>query len=157
LTLAADLTAPGNYAPLPPAQASRTASVDGYDVTLAGYLRASTSSKLTLNVSKGGVPVTDLQPYLAAYGHLVAIRDGDLATCTSTPTATSRTPRPSPVPTSRSTPTCRAPRRTSCSWTSSTPVSCGPPGSQRQRPRPARLRRRTPTGSGSSAPAVTPV
>jgi hypothetical protein len=25
------------------------------------------------------VPVTDLQPYLAAYGHLVALREGDLA------------------------------------------------------------------------------
>jgi hypothetical protein len=79
LTLAADLTAPGTYTPQPPAQASRTASVDGYDVTLAGDLRAGTSSKLTLSVSKGGRPVTDLQPYLAAYGHLVAIRNGDLA------------------------------------------------------------------------------
>jgi hypothetical protein len=25
------------------------------------------------------VPVTDLQPYLGAYGHLVALREGDLA------------------------------------------------------------------------------
>jgi hypothetical protein len=25
------------------------------------------------------VPVTDLQPYLAAYGHLVVLRQGDLA------------------------------------------------------------------------------
>jgi hypothetical protein len=30
-------------------------------------------------VSKDGQPVTDLQPYLAAYGHLVALREGDLA------------------------------------------------------------------------------
>jgi len=30
-------------------------------------------------VARGGQPVTDLQPYLAAYGHLVALRDGDLA------------------------------------------------------------------------------
>jgi hypothetical protein len=30
-------------------------------------------------VSKDGRPVTDLQPYLGAYGHLVALRDGDLA------------------------------------------------------------------------------
>ena len=30
-------------------------------------------------VTKDGVPVTDLQPYLAAYGHLVALRAGDLA------------------------------------------------------------------------------
>ena len=30
-------------------------------------------------MSRDGAPVTDLQPYLAAYGHLVALRDGDLA------------------------------------------------------------------------------
>jgi hypothetical protein len=34
---------------------------------------------LTLHVSRDGEPVTDLQPYLGAYGHLVAIREGDLA------------------------------------------------------------------------------
>ena len=28
---------------------------------------------------KDGEPVTDLQPYLAAYGHLVILRAGDLA------------------------------------------------------------------------------
>ena len=79
LTLAADLTAPGAYTPAPAAEPSRTASIDGYDVSLAGELAAGASSKLTLTVAKDGRPVTDLQPYLAAYGHLVAIRDGDLA------------------------------------------------------------------------------
>ena len=79
LTLAADLTAPGPYAPQPAVAPSRTASVDGYDVSLAGDLIAGTSSRLTLTVAKDGRPVTDLQPYLAAYGHLVALRDGDLA------------------------------------------------------------------------------
>ena len=34
---------------------------------------------MALTVSRDGVPVTDLQPYLAAYGHLVALREGDLA------------------------------------------------------------------------------
>jgi hypothetical protein len=34
---------------------------------------------VTLTVNRDGVPVTDLQPYLAAYGHLVALREGDLA------------------------------------------------------------------------------
>ena len=34
---------------------------------------------MTLSISRNGEPVTDLQPYLAAYGHLVALRDGDLA------------------------------------------------------------------------------
>ena len=34
---------------------------------------------LKLSVAKDGRPVTDLQPYLGAYGHLVALRGGDLA------------------------------------------------------------------------------
>ena len=79
LILAADLAAPGTYAPaaLPPA--SESASVDGYDVTRSGRLVAGASSRLTFTVTKGGRPVTDLQPYLGAYGHLVALREGDLA------------------------------------------------------------------------------
>jgi hypothetical protein len=32
-----------------------------------------------LRISRDGRPVSDLQPYLGAYGHLVALRDGDLA------------------------------------------------------------------------------
>ena len=46
---------------------------------MAGQLVAGQESQLTLSVSKDGAPVTDLQPYLAAYGHLVALRSGDLA------------------------------------------------------------------------------
>jgi hypothetical protein len=46
---------------------------------MSGKPVAGESSKLTLHVSKDGRPVTDLQPYLAAYGHLVALRDGDMA------------------------------------------------------------------------------
>jgi len=79
LTLAADLTAPGPYAPAPAQPVTRTATVDGYDVTLTGDLVAGQSSRLTLSVAKGGQPVADLQPYLGAFGHLVALRDGDLA------------------------------------------------------------------------------
>ncbi|ROT33493.1 hypothetical protein [Micromonospora sp. HM5-17] len=79
LTLGVDVPAPGAYKPRPLPAPARTAVVDGYTVTLAGDLVPGTDSKLTLSVSKDGRPVTDLQPYLAAYGHLVALRDGDLA------------------------------------------------------------------------------
>jgi hypothetical protein len=34
---------------------------------------------LTLSVDRDGKPVDDLQPYLGAYGHLVAVRASDLA------------------------------------------------------------------------------
>jgi len=79
ITLGADLSVAGSFAPQTLLAQSRTAEVDGYTVTLDGDLVAGESSKLTLSVSRDGVPVTDLQPYLAAYGHLVALRDGDLA------------------------------------------------------------------------------
>ncbi|MFF5369583.1 hypothetical protein [Streptomyces sp. NPDC013187] len=79
LTLGADLAASGPYEarPLPPA--STTARVDGYDVKLTGAPRPGRASELQLKVSRDGRPVTDLQPYLGAYGHLVALRSGDLA------------------------------------------------------------------------------
>jgi hypothetical protein len=79
LTLGVDVPAAGTYRPLPLPAPGRTADVDGYRVTLAGDLVPGTASKLTLRVTRAGKPVTDLQPYLGAYGHLVALRDGDLA------------------------------------------------------------------------------
>jgi hypothetical protein len=79
LTLGADVAAPGDYRPLPLPAPSPIATVDDYQVTLDGQLHPATASTLTLTVRKNGVPVTDLQPYLGAYGHLVALRDGDLA------------------------------------------------------------------------------
>jgi hypothetical protein len=79
LTLGADVAAPGDYRPQELPSPSRTATVDDYRVTLDGQLQAGSSSTLKLTVSKNGAPVTDLQPYLGAYGHLVALRDGDLA------------------------------------------------------------------------------
>ncbi|MFC7490390.1 MULTISPECIES: hypothetical protein [unclassified Knoellia] len=80
MTLGADLSVAGAYAPVA-AQTKdvRTATVDGYTVTLAGGLTPGADSELTLSVSSAGRPVTDLDPYLGAYGHLVALRTGDLA------------------------------------------------------------------------------
>jgi hypothetical protein len=73
-TLGMDLFVPGDFKPLDlPAPATK-AAVDGYEVTLherpgeAGFF-----------VRRGGKLVTDLQPYLGARGHLVALREGDLA------------------------------------------------------------------------------
>jgi hypothetical protein len=80
LVLGADLAVPGTYEPAPLPEPTGVAEVaDGYAVTLAGDLVPGQASELTLTVSKDGRPVTDLQPYLAAYGHLVALRTGDLA------------------------------------------------------------------------------
>ena len=77
-TLGVDVAVPGPFEPAEHAP-SRTAQVDGYTVELTGELAPGQASPVTLTVSKDGQPVTDLQPYLAAYGHLVALREGDLA------------------------------------------------------------------------------
>jgi hypothetical protein len=75
LTLGADLLVPGDFQPraLPPA--AEDASTDGYDV----HLNQPGEGKLHFSVSRGGREVTDIQPYLDARGHLVALREGDLA------------------------------------------------------------------------------
>ncbi|WP_003896420.1 hypothetical protein [Mycolicibacterium smegmatis] len=74
----ADLRVAGSDEPQPLPAPSNTATVDGYTVTLTGSPAAQSASELTLSVSRGGKPVTDLQPYLGAYGHLVALRASDL-------------------------------------------------------------------------------
>ncbi|GEM35018.1 hypothetical protein NN3_60250 [Nocardia neocaledoniensis NBRC 108232] len=78
ITLGADLAIAGQYAPRPVPAVGRLVEVDDYEVTVGGELRAE-GDLLTLTVRKDGAPVTDLQPYLAAFGHLVILRAGDLA------------------------------------------------------------------------------
>ena len=79
LTLGVDVAVPGALTerPLPAPAASTT--VDGYTVTLAGALQPGRTTALTLSIGRDGQPVTDLGPHLGAYGHLVALRRGDLA------------------------------------------------------------------------------
>ncbi|MGC5041506.1 hypothetical protein ACPXCS_36505 [Streptomyces sp. DT190] len=79
LTLGADLAASGPYEPGELPGHNTTAKVDGYEVKLRGALTPGKAGELTLTVAKDGKPVRDLQPYLGAYGHLVALRSGDLA------------------------------------------------------------------------------
>ena len=70
-TLAADVSVDGaaNYRPLP--KRSRVARVDGYRVERA-------PNELRFTITRGGREITP-QPYLGARGHLVALREGDLA------------------------------------------------------------------------------
>ncbi|MFH5227572.1 hypothetical protein [Antrihabitans spumae] len=79
VTLGADLHVAGTFDPQPLPAATGTTEIDGYTVTLHGNLVPGQASKVTLSVTKDGRPVTDLQPYLGAYGHLVALRSADLA------------------------------------------------------------------------------
>lgn len=79
LTLGADVPVAGAYTPVELPAPARTSAVGDHRVTLSGELTPGATSRLTLSVDRHGVPVTDLQPYLGAYGHLVVLRQGDLA------------------------------------------------------------------------------
>ncbi|MEU4603717.1 hypothetical protein AB0F43_12110 [Kribbella sp. NPDC023972] len=79
LTLGTDVNVSGLYIPVPLSEPAGIYSFDGYDVTLAGDPVAGKESELTFSINRGGKPVTDLQPYLGAFGHLVSLRSGDLA------------------------------------------------------------------------------
>lgn len=78
LVLGTDLFAGGEFEPVPHPP-SRVSQVDGYQVRLDGDLVPDSPSQIFATVSFGGVPVGDLQPYLGAFGHLVALRRSDLA------------------------------------------------------------------------------
>ncbi|WP_291794884.1 heavy-metal-associated domain-containing protein [Brevibacterium sp.] len=79
LTLSTTVQVAGDVAPAPAKGAVTETEVDGYTVSVAGDLVAGESSELTMTVTREGEPVTALEPYLGAFGHLVALRDGDLA------------------------------------------------------------------------------
>ncbi|MGL4172946.1 MAG: heavy-metal-associated domain-containing protein [Actinomycetota bacterium] len=79
LTLSTSVHVGGDYEPTPATEPVSTTTVDGFDVSVEGDLTAGAASKLTMTVTRGGEPVTELAPYLGAFGHLVALRDGDLA------------------------------------------------------------------------------
>jgi hypothetical protein len=79
VTLTSTVDVAGLFAPAPLAVPSTTDHVGGLTVTVDGQLVAGSMSDLTVEVTRGGKPVTDLQPYLGSFGHLVALRVGDLA------------------------------------------------------------------------------
>jgi hypothetical protein len=80
LTLGVDVDAAGDYRPVALPAPARTVELDGgYTVTVEGDLRAGAASGIGLRIARGGVPLTDLEPYLGAAGHLVVLRQGDLA------------------------------------------------------------------------------
>lgn len=79
ITLTSNINIGGEFTPVPASGDVREARVGDYVVNLTGDLPVGGSSTLSLEVTKDGSEVTTLQPYLGAFGHLVALRDGDLA------------------------------------------------------------------------------
>jgi hypothetical protein len=79
-TLASDLFVDGkvDFRPLPPAR-STARTTDGYEVRVERpAVHAGEEAELRYVVTRNGKPVS-VQPYLGARGHLVALRQGDLA------------------------------------------------------------------------------
>ncbi|PFG67725.1 hypothetical protein B0O41_2546 [Propionibacteriaceae bacterium ES.041] len=79
VTLSSMVQVSGSFRARPATTPVTEVQVDGYTVRVTGELVAGSASPLTLSVDRDGKPVTTLQPYLGAFGHLVALRDGDLA------------------------------------------------------------------------------
>jgi hypothetical protein len=79
-TLGADLFVPGDFQPRPlPAPSATGDAGDGYQIEMIGDVVAGEESVLEFLVRHDGDVVADLRDYLGAKGHLVALRDGDLA------------------------------------------------------------------------------
>ncbi len=75
LTLGYDLPVPGDYQPKAIPAAARESQVDGQTVTYEGTPMVGATSPLLFRVP-GSAP---LEPYLGSFGHLVVLREGDLA------------------------------------------------------------------------------
>ncbi|MGC1166670.1 MAG: hypothetical protein WA862_11240 [Solirubrobacterales bacterium] len=80
LTMASDLFARGSFRPQPFPAGAPVDRVGGYEVRLRdGALTAGAPSALRFLVSRRGGEATEIESYLGAKGHLVALREGDLA------------------------------------------------------------------------------
>jgi len=79
LTLSRTVHVAGAIGAAEPPPALTNVTSGPYEIELAGELRAGEPSELTARVVRDGAPVTDIRPHLGALGHLVALREGDLA------------------------------------------------------------------------------
>ncbi|MEH1027695.1 hypothetical protein [Micromonospora profundi] len=77
VTVGVDLVAPGGYQPRPLPKPATSTTVDGFTVSYQGSPQAGATVPLTFRVDGAG-GVAALERYLGAYGHLVALREGDL-------------------------------------------------------------------------------
>ena len=81
MTLATDLSVPGAFEPRPlPMPESTVDAGDGYEVRIdSAEPDAGAATRVAFTVSRNGKAVDGVQPYLGADGHLVVLREGDLA------------------------------------------------------------------------------
>ena len=80
MTLATDLFVGGSFRPVPLAAPSAVDTSGGYTARLSTTdVAVGRPATLDYALSRGGRPLAGVEPYLGADGHLVALREGDLA------------------------------------------------------------------------------
>jgi len=80
LTLGVDLSVPGYYEPRSLPAPTDVARIGDYEVALdAGVETAGSEAVLVFHITRRGKEVVSIEPYLGALGHLVVLREGDLA------------------------------------------------------------------------------
>jgi hypothetical protein len=77
-TLGVDLTVAGDYAPVPLPAPVRVASAEGFTVRYEGTPRTGSTQPLLMSVTSADGQPAAVEPYLGAFGHLVALREGDV-------------------------------------------------------------------------------
>jgi hypothetical protein len=78
-TLGSDLTVPGDYAPQALPTPGNTDKPDGFTVSYEGKPDTKATQPLLMTVTGADGKTARLDPYLGAFGHLVVMREGDLA------------------------------------------------------------------------------
>jgi hypothetical protein len=80
VTLGLDVAVAGDMRLASPPKPSTVSRIGRYEVHLeSSELKKSASNLLSFAITQDGKPVQDLGIYLGARGHLVALREGDLA------------------------------------------------------------------------------
>ena len=79
-TLATDLFVAGRFAPRALPAPAAVDEAAGYRAELSAQgVAAGATADLSYDLTRNGRPLDDIEPYLGADGHLVALREGDLA------------------------------------------------------------------------------
>lgn len=78
-TLGGDLTVAGDYAPRALPEPGRAFKTDAFTVSYEGTPNTQATQPLLMTVTGADGKTSKLDPYLGAYGHLVVMREGDLA------------------------------------------------------------------------------
>lgn len=77
-TLGVDLTAAGDFAPVPLPAPVTQATTEGFTISYGGTPRTGVTQPLLMTVTGADGKPAALEPYLGAFGHLVVLRDGDV-------------------------------------------------------------------------------